>query len=91
VQLADSYKRQKADVVICVNEHAALVEGIGTLNVSFRIAADGKVLGAQVSPDEIAATPLGKCIERAAMGMKFARQKAALSFQVPLTAKKGGQ
>jgi serine/threonine protein kinase len=88
-ELAESFRRQKADVVICVNEHAELVERIGSLAVSFKLAADGKVLSAQVSPDEIAATPLGKCIERAALAMKFARPGAPLSFQVPLTARKG--
>jgi hypothetical protein len=89
VALAESFRRQKADVVMCVNEHADVVERIVELGVRFTIAADGKVMKAQVSPSQIAQTPLGTCIERAALAMRFARQKGPMTFDVPLTARKG--
>lgn len=87
--LAESFRKQKGDVVLCVNEHAEEVERTPKLSVRFALAIDGSVVRAQVSPSEIAGTPLGRCIERASLAMRFPPQGAPISFEVPLTARKG--
>jgi serine/threonine protein kinase len=88
-ELAESFRRQKANVVLCVNEHADVVELTPKLGVRFTVSADGSVVQAEVAPAGVATTPLGTCIRKAAQGMRFPRQAAAISFEVPLTAKKG--
>jgi serine/threonine protein kinase len=88
-ELAESFRRQKGDVVLCVNEHVDVVERTPKLGVRFTLSADGSVMRAQVSPSELGATALGNCIERAARAMRFPRQSAAIAFEVPLTARKG--
>jgi hypothetical protein len=88
-ELAESFRRQKGDVVLCVNEYPEAVERAPKLGVRFTLSADGGVVRAQVSPAEIAVTPLGTCIEQAARAMQVPKQSGAITFEVPLTARKG--
>ena len=88
-ELAESFRRQKADVVLCVNEHADVVEHTPKLGVRFTLSTDGSVVQAEVSPAGVATTPLGTCIRKAAQAMRFPKQSAPISFEVPLTARKG--
>jgi serine/threonine-protein kinase len=88
-ELAESFRKQKGDVVLCVNEHVDVVEHTPKLGVRFTLSADGAVVQAEVSPAGVATTPLGTCIRKAAQAMHFPKQAAPISFEVPLTARKG--
>jgi len=87
--LTQSFRSQKAGVVKCVNEHSPALAQNPSLAVRLAVDGQGKVHDAQVSPTEIGASPLGKCIVEAVRGMRFPSQGAPFSFQVPLTTKRG--
>jgi hypothetical protein len=88
-RIADSFKRQKKAVVSCLNEHYDEAEHTPKLAVRIALEAGGHVQTAKVSPASVAGGTLGTCIERAVRAMQFPRQTAALSFEVPLTTRKG--
>jgi serine/threonine-protein kinase len=89
VRIAESFKRQKRPVVECVNEHATEAERTPQLAVRITVAPSGKVQSAKALPASVAGGSMGVCIERAVRSMQFPKQVAALSFEVPLTARKG--
>jgi hypothetical protein len=89
VRIADSFKRQKKQVVECVNQHAFEAERTPQLAVRITLAPSGKVQSAKALPASVAGGSMGVCIERAVRSMQFPKQVAALSFEVPLTARKG--
>jgi hypothetical protein len=88
-RIADSFKRQKKAVVTCVNENYAEAERTPKLAVRIALEPGGHVQSAKVSPAGLSGSTLGICIERAVRTMQFPRQAAALSFEVPLTTRKG--
>ena len=89
VRIADSFKRQKKPVVACVNDHAIEAERTPQLAVRITVGASGKVQIAKALPVSVAGSSMGACIERAVRAMQFPRQSAPLSFEVPLTTRKG--
>ncbi|HEX5659241.1 MAG TPA: protein kinase [Polyangiales bacterium] len=88
-RLADSFKRQKKAVVNCVNTHHDEAERTPHLAVRVQLSASGKVTSALVQPVTLAKTTMGVCIEQAVKAMQFPGQANALTFEVPLTARKG--
>ncbi|MDB4989352.1 MAG: serine/threonine protein kinase [Myxococcaceae bacterium] len=88
-RIADSFKRQKKTVVECVNEHYAEAEHTSKLAVRIALEPGGHVQSAKVLPASVAGGTMGICIERAVRAMQFPRQTAAISFEVPLTTRKG--
>ncbi|HEY6878298.1 MAG TPA: protein kinase [Polyangiales bacterium] len=88
-QLADSFKRQKKPVVACVNTHQEEAERTPKLAVRVQLSPSGKVASALVQPTTVANTTMGVCIERAVRAMQFPTQPGPLTFEVPLTARKG--
>jgi serine/threonine-protein kinase len=87
--LAESFRRQRAPVVACLNAHAAEAEVVPKLAVKFALSSEGRVERAGVSPAELSQTPMGSCIESAVRAMSFPPQAQPISFEVPLTARKG--
>jgi hypothetical protein len=59
------------------------------LAVRIQLAPSGKVASALVQPPSVAKTTMGVCIEHAVRAMQFPGQANALTFEVPLTARKG--
>jgi serine/threonine-protein kinase len=88
--LAESFRKQRAPVVACLNAHAAEAEAVPKLAVKFALSSAGRVERAGVSPAELSKTPMGACIESAVRAMSFPPQAQPISFEVPLTARKGG-
>ncbi|MFT3928302.1 MAG: protein kinase [Myxococcales bacterium] len=88
--LAESFRKQRAPVVACLNAHAAEAEVVPKLAVKFAVSSDGRVEKAGVSPAELSHTPMGSCIEAAVRAMSFPPQAQPIAFEVPLTARKGG-
>ncbi len=87
--LAQSFRTQKAGVVKCVNDHASELAQSPQLTVRLALSAEGKVEDAVVSPPELASSAVGRCIAGAVRSMRFAAQGEPISFQVPLTTKRG--
>lgn len=88
--LAESFRRQRASVVACLNAHAEEAESVPKLAVKFALSREGNVERAGVSPAELSKTGMGTCIEAAVRAMQFPPQAQPISFEVPLTARKGG-
>ena len=88
--LAESFRKQRAPVVACLNAHAVEAEAVPKLSVKFALSSEGRVERAGVSPAELSHTPMGSCIEAAVRAMSFPPQAQPIAFEVPLTARKGG-
>ncbi len=87
--LTQSFRQQKAGVVTCVNQYSPTLAQTPSLSVRLSLDSEGSVKQADVSPSDIAVTPLGHCIVDAVRRMHFPSQGAPISFQVPLTTKRG--
>ncbi len=88
--LSRGFREQKQGVVRCVNEHPSDVSSEAKLSVHIALDANGVVTEAEVAPHTLRATAVGRCIEKAVRAMRFAPQGAPISFEVPLTTKRGG-
>jgi serine/threonine protein kinase len=87
-KLARAFAEQKANIERCFLRFATEL-GQGTrLSVRVELNANGKVGKAEVSPANIAGTPLGTCIAQATRVMKFSPQPQPIAFRVPLTARR---
>jgi hypothetical protein len=87
--LAQSFRAQRASVVRCVNTYPHEVEQSPKLSLRISLNAQGAVNDAQLSPAQLAGTPLSACIEGAARALRFPKQVGPVVFDVPLTARKG--
>jgi eukaryotic-like serine/threonine-protein kinase len=87
--LAQSFRAQRASVVRCVNTYPDEVEQSPKLSLRLSLDAQGAVSDAQLSPAQLAGTPLSACIEDAARALRFPKQVGPVVFDVPLTARKG--
>ena len=88
--LAQSFRAQRAGVVRCVNTYPSEVEQSPKLTLRLSLDAQGAVVDAQLSPVERSGTPFSSCVESAARALKFPKQAGPITFDVPLTARKGG-
>ncbi len=88
--LAEAFRRQRSSVVACLNAHAEQAESVPKLSVKLGLSSDGQVERTTVSPAELSKTAMGTCIETAVRAMQFPPQSQPISFEVPLTARKGG-
>jgi serine/threonine protein kinase len=79
---------RQEQIAKCFETRAADVSGAPGLSVHFEVDARGRVTAAQVLPPALAATPLGQCIETVARGIDFGAQPRALSFRIPMTARR---
>jgi serine/threonine-protein kinase len=85
--LADAFARQKGGVVKCFEGRTAEAQAT-SLAVRVSLDSSGAVQDAQVFPESIAGSDLGTCIASAVRSMSFAAQPEAISFRVPLTARR---
>lgn len=88
--LAEAFRKQRGSVVACLNAHAEAAESVPKLSVKLAVSSEGSVERAGVSPADVSQTPMGACIETAVRAMRFPPQAQPISFEVPLTARKGG-
>jgi len=88
VELARLFSAQKDGVIKCFRE-SKLELSETSLSVRLELGLDGRVKRANVIPDSMASTPIGKCIVQATKAIEFGPQKEPISFRVPLTARRG--
>ncbi len=86
--LSRAFARQEPQIARCFSQHASDVSGNPEIAVRFEVGADGHVLSTQVQPAALAGTPLGGCIAQVARGTDFGPQPEAVSFRIPLTARR---
>jgi eukaryotic-like serine/threonine-protein kinase len=86
--LSRAFQRQQGRVEQCFLTHAKDVDGQPRIAVRFSIDPSGAVQGAELSPPTLSGTPLGACILTAARGTQFGPQPAALTFTIPITARR---
>ena len=87
--LTRAFARREPDVGRCFDAHASDLQGAPKLAIRFTVDVEGHVKSAQVSPPEVAGTPLGQCLADVARGTQFGRQAEEMSFRIPIVARQG--
>ena len=85
--LSAAFAKNQPDIEACfVTKGAA--GGTPDVSVRFTIDTEGVVQRAEVSPAEIAGSPLGACLAGIARKTRFPAQAAPATFRIPLRARK---
>ena len=82
--VADSFSKQKARVIECLNQHPDDIAGTPQLTVRVSLDAAGKVTGSDVLPDAVANKPVVTCVRSVVAGMRFPSPGQPTTFRVPL-------
>lgn len=85
-RIAATLATRQPDLERCFEQHEEPVAGAPEICLRFRLAADGSVRGAELSPAALATTPLGACLLGVARATHFPTLGRDLSFRLPLTA-----
>jgi len=85
------FRRRSADIGRCFSAHAADLNGAAELVVRFELDVEGNVASASVSPPELARLPVGACVLDVARSTHFGRRSDAVSFRIPLGARRAPQ
>lgn len=85
--LTRSFSRQQGKIERCFSQHPSQV-GSESLSIKFQISETGAVQTAELSPETVADTPLGRCLVGVAKLASFPRQREALAFRIPITARR---
>jgi serine/threonine protein kinase len=81
-------RRQQAKLEGCFRQHSVELEGQPTMQLEFDLEASGAIKRVGISPKALAATSLGECLLSVAQRTKFPEQANAVSFAIPLTARR---
>ncbi len=85
--LSAAFAKNQPDIEACfVTKGAA--GGTPDVSVRFTIDTEGVVQRAEVSPAEVASSPLGACIAGVGRRTRFPAQSAPATFRIPLRARK---
>jgi serine/threonine-protein kinase len=84
------FAKRSGAIKQCVTKHAADFEGTPTVKVSIKVATSGKVSSASLSPANLGASPLGKCIIGVARGINFGRIQEEVRVTIPFRLKRRG-
>jgi serine/threonine-protein kinase len=82
--LTRAFARRHAAVERCFDEGLAGLSGSPELTLHFRVRADGSVASVALTPQAIAATPLGGCLLGVARTTAFGPQAEAVAFAIPI-------
>jgi hypothetical protein len=88
--LSRAFARRQALVARCFTQHAATVVSQPSLTLRFEVDAEGKPTRVDVTPAELASTPLGACIADVGRGTRFPRQGAPAVFRIPVSVRASG-
>jgi serine/threonine protein kinase len=86
--LTSAFQKQRGRVEACFRQNPS--EATPTLNLHFQVEASGAVRAADLSPSAVAGSALGSCILSVARSTHFPAGDAAVSFTIPITARKTG-
>jgi serine/threonine-protein kinase len=85
--ISRTFAQKRGLVAQCFTDHPTDNSG-APMAVHFQIDEKGNVLSAKLLPAELAGTQLAACIERVARSTVFGPQREAISFRVPITARR---
>jgi len=86
--LTAAFQKQRGRIEACFR--ASPNEGTPQLTLHFQVEASGAVRASDLSPADVAGTPLGTCILGVARSTRFPASDAPVSFSIPITARKTG-
>jgi eukaryotic-like serine/threonine-protein kinase len=81
-------RRQQAKLEGCFRQHSVELEGQPTMQLEFDLEASGAIKRVGISPKALAKTSLGECLLTVGERTKFPQQASAVSFAIPLTARR---
>ena len=89
-ELTGAFRKQKGKIHRCFENHQTSVSAEQSQNVSvlFSVVPSGKVAQVQLSPQSLSGTPLGNCLLDVSKSTSFPPQSDAISFRIPLSAKR---
>ena len=85
--LSAAFAKNQPDIEACFASKGA-AGGTPDVSVRFSIDTEGVVQRAEVSPADVASSPLGACIAGVARRTRFPAQAAPATFRIPLRARK---
>ena len=85
--LSAAFAKNQPDIEACFATKGA-AGGTPDVSVRFSIDTEGVVQRAEVSPADVASSPLGACIAGVARKTRFPAQAAPATFRIPLRARK---
>ncbi len=80
-----AFKKQKRKVRSCFERHVEDHESEPKLSILFEVGKSGKVNKAELTPQNLGQTSLGKCIIKVAKSTQFPKQEGQISFRIPVT------
>jgi hypothetical protein len=86
--LTQALRRQQGKLEGCFREHSVTLEGQPVTQLEFDIEASGKLTRVALVPRALAATALGDCLLAVGRSTTFPAQPHAVSFAIPLTARR---
>ena len=86
--LTQALRRQQTKLEGCFQQHSVELEGHPTTQLEFDVEASGRITRVGISPRSLATTALGECLLSVAQKTKFPAQPSAVSFAIPLTARR---
>jgi hypothetical protein len=81
-------QKHRGAIEACFVQHVKEVDGRPEVSVRFRVNATGHVEAADLFPAALNGTPLGQCVLGVARGIDFGKQTEAVTFTIPITARR---
>lgn len=86
--LTQALRRQQTKLEGCFKQHSVELEGQPTMQLEFDVEASGAITRVGISPRSLANTAVGECLLAVGQRTKFPEQPKAVSFAIPLTARR---
>jgi serine/threonine-protein kinase len=86
--LTQAVRRQQTKLEGCFKQHSVELEGQPTMQLEFEVEPSGAIQRVGISPRALAGTALGECLLAIGQRTKFPEQPKAVSFAIPLTARR---
>jgi serine/threonine-protein kinase len=86
--LSRQVQKHRGAIEACFVQHVKEVDGRPEVSVRFHVNATGHVEGADLFPAALNGTPLGQCVLGVARGIDFGKQTEAVTFTIPITARR---
>jgi len=87
--LTAAVRKQQSKLEACFKQHSVSLEGQPMTQLEFDLAASGELTRVMLTPRALAGTALGECLLAVGRGTTFPPQPHAVSFAIPLTARRG--
>jgi len=86
-RLTQVFGRQKARVAACFEKYATEITGTPQIYIRIEVGTDGKATAADLTPESVSPTPLGKCLVAIVHATQWDRQPEPVAFRIPIKLK----